>query len=160
MQISLHCPFCGRPIPPSPAPSTAQVRGKPDADASSPTSPAARKEPAINRRRSSDLLYLTNPSVRKEGGGDKEEGSNFQVYTHTYVAGARRRPLSVHCCSYPAPPVIRFELSDEVQEKVKRASMIRRRVTLLAEPVRHRRTYRTAPDCTSPPAHCPLVSVC
>ena len=41
----------------------------------------------------------------------------------------------------------RFELSDEVDEKVKRVSMIRRRVTLLAEPVRHRRTYRTAPDC-------------
>ena len=41
----------------------------------------------------------------------------------------------------------RFELSDVVDDKVRRVSMIRRRVTLLAEPVRHRRTYRTAPDC-------------
>eukprot|EP00618_Florenciella_parvula_P019146 CAMPEP_0119469526 /NCGR_PEP_ID=MMETSP1344-20130328/2814_1 /TAXON_ID=236787 /ORGANISM="Florenciella parvula, Strain CCMP2471" /LENGTH=214 /DNA_ID=CAMNT_0007502091 /DNA_START=223 /DNA_END=864 /DNA_ORIENTATION=+ len=107
-------------------PARSEVRRNNNTDLASPGSSAVMKE-ALSRRRSSDLLYLTNPSVRKgAAGGDKEEGSNFEVYTQT------------------------FELSDVVDDKVKRVSMIRRRVTLLAEPVRHRRTYRTAPDSFPP----------
>ena len=67
-----------------------------NADVASPGSPTVRKE-ALNRRRSSDLLYLTNPNVRKgAAGGDKEEGSNFEVYTQTYESHHGFR-----CCAVP-----------------------------------------------------------